>query len=80
MSYTITSHNNELKTFDVTINGKTVTLNFPQDIENFTNITTNDLDIIISGFIHLFTENESNETNKISNSAPGLDSTENWIF
>lgn len=56
MEYTIISHNNETKEFQVKSNNVTITLNYPVDVMYFDELTTDDIDIIVSGFSTAFNQ------------------------
>ena len=51
MIYTINSHDDENKTFLVIYNKRPIVINYPKDIEIFTDIPDEDFDVIISGMI-----------------------------
>jgi|688.fasta_scaffold1364724_2 hypothetical protein len=57
MEYTIISHNNEKKEFEVESNNIRLTLDYPGDITSFDELSSTDLDIIVSGFSEAFVKN-----------------------
>jgi hypothetical protein len=51
MSYTLKSHNDETNTFVIDVNGYIITLNYPTDIEVFSDLSQEALDLLASGFV-----------------------------
>ena len=51
MSYTVTSHNDTDKKFNVTHKGYNIEVLYPSDVETFSEVSSERLDLILSGIL-----------------------------
>jgi hypothetical protein len=51
MSYTVTTHNDTNKKFNVTYKGYNIEVIYPSDVQTFSELTSERLDLILSGIL-----------------------------
>lgn len=63
MSYTVKSHDDIIKSFIIEYKSQDITINYPGDVETFSELSEEDISLLASGIVINVTEIETRETN-----------------
>jgi hypothetical protein len=62
MSYIVKSHNDSIKSFIIEYKSQDITVNYPGDVQTFSELSEEDISLLVSGIVINITEIETNST------------------
>jgi hypothetical protein len=62
MSYIVKSHDDSIKSFIIEYKSQDITVNYPGDVQTFSELSEEDISLLVSGIVINITEIETNST------------------